>query len=227
MRGKASARVSRRAHLGIIPAHAGKRRTWFAPRIRPRDHPRSCGEKPGVLAGLLRQQGSSPLMRGKVCVVTLSFDDLGIIPAHAGKSVTMHAKVAVREDHPRSPPPGDHPRSCGEKRLRPRPAGRRGGSSPLMRGKDAVRHHRRYEAGIIPAHAGKRLTISSFPAILWDHPRSCGEKSSHFSNKRKPPGSSPLMRGKEKFFILMVALVGIIPAHAGKRGSWVPAGCGF
>ena len=152
-------------------------------------------------------------MRGKGAPGLHLVYDLGIIPAHAGKSLACSLACFVSRDHPRS---------CGEKRLRPRPAGRRGGSSPLMRGKDAVRHHRRYGAGIIPAHAGKRLTISSFPAILWDHPRSCGEKSSHFSNKRKPPGSSPLMRGKEKFFILMVALVGIIPAHAGKRAATFP-----
>ena len=49
------------------------------------------------------------------------------------------------------------------------------GSSPLTRGKPcgSVFHHR--DGGLIPAHAGKTITLLAQLITSWAHPRSRGE----------------------------------------------------
>ena len=93
MRGKVSVDELLGRFMGIIPAHAGK-----SPMPDPRidligDHPRSCGEK--IWRGVLcpRQQGSSPLMRGKGAAGRRRVGNVGIIPAHAGKRLKQVAKT--------------------------------------------------------------------------------------------------------------------------------------
>ena len=70
--------------------------------------------------------GSSPLTRGKQCLDRPSGAWLGLIPAHAGK--TLYGKLA---------------------------ASLTGGSSPLTRGKRIARVVDLIDPGLIPAHAGK------------------------------------------------------------------------
>ena len=89
----------------IIPAHAGKTPS------RPRccrgwgDHPRSRGENKQLQHGAVIALGSSPLTRGKPEFVEDDGAHVGIIPAHAGKTVAgVDGVVGV----------GDHPRSRGE-----------------------------------------------------------------------------------------------------------------
>ena len=45
MRGKVDSDSLALLQDRIIPAHAGKRITWFFSKMKPGDHPRSCGEK--------------------------------------------------------------------------------------------------------------------------------------------------------------------------------------
>ena len=92
--------------------------------------------------------------------------------------------------------------------------------------------------GITPAHAGKSPGHSSGEARNWDHPRTCGEKfiesSGPLHAARDHPrtcgekrltvtfdvlrkGSPPHMRGKGLGFPALSDLLGITPAHAGKR----------
>ena len=89
------------------------------------------------------------------------------------------------------------------------------GSSPRMRGAQAVDHQRGAIAGIIPADAGS--TSATFDAyyILSDHPRGCGE---HFQEQYKTDfaqGSSPRMRGARLLIPDVQSVDGIIPADAG------------
>ena len=85
-------------------------------------------------------------MRGKLLHIDANPRDLGITPAHAGKTVVDCAAAGDG---------GDHPRACGEntttmqdKRLQP-------GSPPRMRGKQKRFFDTPDDEGITPAHAGK------------------------------------------------------------------------
>ena len=87
-------------------------------------------------------------MRGKEYLTTLHVCNIGITPAHAGKSV-----VSV-DSHPQA---GDHPRACGEKNSVDLIVTSVPGSPPRMRGKDGEGLHVTISGGITPAHAGKSI----------------------------------------------------------------------
>ena len=70
----------------IIPAHAGKSDSSLIIALYVGDHPRSCGEMSSNLSNYRIEQGSSPLMRGKVPSPHRDSAPGRIIPAHAGKS---------------------------------------------------------------------------------------------------------------------------------------------
>ncbi|ERH20995.1 hypothetical protein HMPREF1980_02433, partial [Actinomyces sp. oral taxon 172 str. F0311] len=70
------------------------------------------------------------------------------------------------------------------------------GSSPLTRGKRGARDHRRVQAGLIPAHAGKTARGSPGARSSRAHPRSRGENTVTSVRSTLPSGSSPLTRGK-------------------------------
>ena len=74
------------------------------------------------------REGSSPLTRGKLSAVVAVTIGLGLIPAHAGKTLCVMCSIAVAS-----------------------------GSSPLTRGKPSERIRELIDAGLIPAHAGKTL----------------------------------------------------------------------
>ena len=114
----------------------------------------------------------------------------------------------------------DHPRACGEKQLSQVYVELGLGSPPRMRGKgghcfDGIRCFR-----ITPAHAGKRLFRNVQAEMCRDHPRACGEKSTVRPMGRPYRGSPPRMRGKAVIAGNGKRLVGITPAHAGKRLSF-------
>ena len=73
---------------GLIPAHAGKTSSHPA-RSRSRGaHPRSRGENHPASGHTQTSTGSSPLTRGKLCETTPHITLNGLIPAHAGKTLT-------------------------------------------------------------------------------------------------------------------------------------------
>ena len=166
LRGKIA--VNSRPCVGCSPAWAGKSARARHSARYTRDHPRSCGEKCTARYYQAEVAGSSPLMRGKVAAAGRAPDQRGIIPAHAGKRLTV--RLPAR-------PSRDHPRSCGEKLLLKLPPPIELGSSPLMRGKDLFQPAHADRHGIIPARAGKSRPIVRNVLTLKDHPRSCGEKS--------------------------------------------------
>ena len=73
------------------------------------------------------------------------------------------------------------------------------------------------DTGITPAHAGKRIGFSAFSGLSGDHPRTCGEKSLMRSLHTGRLGSPPHMRGKVGHCLASNSILGITPAHAGKR----------
>ena len=92
---------------GIIPAGAGRRRLELDYPEGGRDHPRGCGEKHLRAARHRAPGGSSPRVRGEVPMKMTIEVGGGIIPAGAGRSVTLSGRASEARDHPRG---------CGEKK---------------------------------------------------------------------------------------------------------------
>ena len=101
-------------------------------------------------------------------VNTRPSEEAGIIPADAGSTEDGSDVLGVNRDHPRG---------CGEHKVKTVPQYQHLGSSPRMR-------------GALPS-------IPTRPARCGDHPRGCGEHAAiclvHVSNS----GSSPRMRGAQ------------------------------
>ena len=206
-RGKPAAGPAFGQHPGLIPAHAGKtraaRRTWIARWA----HPRSRGENSTMPTDLKVSAGSSPLTRGKRRRERPGHRDRRLIPAHAGKTEGERARYA--DD-------GAHPRSRGENFSRPAKRCSLRGSSPLTRGKLALKALDDTRAGLIPAHAGKTSEAIRRSCLIWAHPRSRGENRTGGAGVFVAAGSSPLTRGKLTLDDPGHVMRGLIPAHAGK-----------
>ena len=113
-----------------------------------------------------------------------------------------------------------HPRSRGENVIVSVLADTKRGSSPLTRGKRDRIGSCRYEARLIPAHAGKTLCRGWHCHGRGAHPRSRGENSPCTTSWLIRLGSSPLTRGKRHEVRGQGCAAGLIPAHAGKTGRW-------
>ena len=72
------------------------------------------------------------------------------------------------------------------------------GSSPLTRGKRALRAIQGLQGRLIPAHAGKTLFLDGDHERREAHPRSRGENLNAVAGGNKETGSSPLTRGKRE-----------------------------
>ena len=192
---------------GLIPAHAGKTGPPAPLSSHRRDHPRSRGENSMVTVTRAGSMGSSPLTRGKLGCREARSRAVGLIPAHAGKTVSSRRKASSGRAHPRS---------RGENVEADDIVWLRDGSSPLTRGKRDARAEFLVGGGLIPAHAGKTKLRARVLVRRRAHPRSRGENWAAAKLEVGQSGSSPLTRGKH--------LVGgharrggrLIPAHAGK-----------
>ena len=206
-RGKQAPVGNADARRGLIPAHAGKTRTWPFLSRSTWAHPRSRGENTRTLIGSPPRRGSSPLTRGKPRGGQRPRRFPGLIPAHAGKTSRYGA---VRRSL------GAHPRSRGENLIWPWAIASLKGSSPLTRGKRPGQHAARAPDGLIPAHAGKTIQFICALITIGAHPRSRGENPSTAARAGYWVGSSPLTRGKRRPDDRGTQARGLIPAHAGK-----------
>ena len=125
-RGKRTRAACPPTATGLIPAHAGKTNYPCCAQLQHRAHPRSRGEN--VVGSIARDApaGSSPLTRGKHRACRWRRENLGLIPAHAGKTKGAAQLLVSRRAHPRSR--GENPRTSRAWSLKR-------GSSPLTRGK--------------------------------------------------------------------------------------------
>ena len=179
-----------RKHQGLIPAHAGKTDAARRAQHPSTAHPRSRGENAPPSCAFGACEGSSPLTRGKLTLEGLDVLVVGLIPAHAGKTV---------KPTPTPAPTPAHPRSRGENYISLRLNGHRGGSSPLTR--------------------GKRRRASTSSHARWAHPRSRGENNGGAPFTWAASGSSPLTRGKRRPLYPAHQGTRLIPAHAGKTSG--------
>ena len=206
-RGKPLAALVFPALARLIPAHAGK--TLGAPvrSDRTAAHPRSRGENLGRAGQVRPDRGSSPLTRGKHAALVGAGHDRGLIPAHAGKTIKAGTVAAIEAAHPRSR--GENIDANSDPAIAQ-------GSSPLTRGKRGFAGRADKPTGLIPAHAGKTCFWSWLRAASRAHPRSRGENATMEDMQAAMQGSSPLTRGKPVRIDGDRAVLGLIPAHAGK-----------
>ena len=102
MRGKPSLRRPRRGQNGLIPTHAGKTPNLSWRKSRSWAHPRSRGENVTCDSMFVGMRGSSPLTRGKHAAPHSTREQIGLIPAHAGKTSYGHQSGRAWPAHPRS-----------------------------------------------------------------------------------------------------------------------------
>ena len=165
-RGKRDDDVGGRRQARLIPAHAGKTRSSARGDLSATAHPRSRGENRSRPLSTCMGIGSSPLTRGKLPDGHAAVGELGLIPAHAGKTQIYDLGYYRERAHPRSrgenPPTAYWPTATT-------------GSSPLTRGTHSRSTRAARQCGLIPAHAGK--TMSAWVGAYSDgaHPRSRGE----------------------------------------------------
>ena len=130
-RGKPAALRAACERLRLIPAHAGKTSASISPTITRRAHPRSRGENWAPLTSLPAPGGSSPLTRGKPREPNTGPQGHRLIPAHAGKTARYRWYQFCAPAHPRS---------RGENKMQARELAVSDGSSPLTRGKLALKN---------------------------------------------------------------------------------------
>ena len=154
---------------GLIPAHAGKT-PWYTLRQKvAAAHPRSRGENDAIQFDLEFSAGSSPLTRGKLHALMPVLPQVGLIPAHAGKTLADLPRAHARAAHPRSRGENDHVGGPAHHEL---------GSSPLTRGKPSAATTPTPAPRLIPAHAGKTSPYGPRGPAGPAHPRSRGENGS-------------------------------------------------
>ena len=86
MRGKPFAAAAPNIATRIIPAHAGQTSGCPGCACHETDHPRACGANAAVRRSFMISSGSSPRMRGKPVCKPCTYDNVRIIPAHAGQT---------------------------------------------------------------------------------------------------------------------------------------------
>ena len=175
---------------GLIPAHAGKTSSLTTLPSKHGAHPRSRGENTMHVAIVGFVPGSSPLTRGKPFGERSAYEQMRLIPAHAGKTAREELVTEASD-----------------------------GSSPLTRGKLALETLDDTRGGLIPAHAGKTRPCPQAWQWSGAHPRSRGENTMHVAIVGFVPGSSPLTRGKRHESAQQPTVPGLIPAHAGKTSG--------
>ena len=134
----------------FIPAPAGNSSICLVARGPSTVHPRACGEQCPLGLAPKGVVGSSPRLRGTVC----EYLDGGIpdrfIPAPAGNRDSMRSRLR----------PGPvHPRACGEQWKVPVFRDLGFGSSPRLRGTEAVLAWVPSKTRFIPAPAGNRILV--------------------------------------------------------------------
>ena len=186
------------------------------------------GENNACAAVTREAKGSSPRGRGKRgCRRRLLWRGQ-LIPAWAGKTLSMGRCPGTRRAHPRVG--GEnvltftlrlslrraHPRVGGENKESVSVYKTYWGSSPRGRGKLGHPAHAHRPPGLIPAWAGKTSTVRCASSRARAHPRVGGENSCASSVCLLLGGSSPRGRGKRGYSGARYGNRWLIPAWAGK-----------
>ena len=215
----------------LIPARAGKTKNARRPCQGRWAHPRAGGENQERTAPMPGPMGSSPRGRGKRPSTKKDPRPYGLIPARAGKTHGLVTKASSKPAHPRAG--GENPGAWWLPVVA-------GGSSPRGRGKPSVSGDGHFLSGssprgrgklanavpgasgkrLIPARAGKTGPRAGQRSREAAHPRAGGENALAAVGVEPVEGSSPRGRGKQTVWRAGKHRVRLIPARAGKTGSW-------
>ena len=187
VRGKRHALCPFQRRVRLIPARAGKTRTYSSASRGSAAHPRACGENSRTAPEAAETFGSSPRVRGKPTVPVVRTERTGLIPARAGKTDVERQVLRAHRAHPRA---------CGENITLTILMPVAPGSSPRVRGKRARLHVRGLGQRLIPARAGKTPPGATAARTASAHPRACGENVTEAAADANASGSSPRVRGK-------------------------------
>ena len=197
----------RRAHVGSIPAHAGKPGNFTPPDQTVQVDPRARGEAPTIASTIGATRGRSPRTRGSHPIAADLDRLLRSIPAHAGKPSSPRA----------SQPKGQvDPRARGEACSASIGVMSVPGRSPRTRGSRECSRIGPCRTGSIPAHAGKPRTRRRRSCRLGVDPRARGEARKYDVPALAEKGRSPRTRGSHLVEGWSEPDYGSIPAHAGK-----------
>ena len=199
-------RRSQSSHCRFIPACAGNTTSSAGTTSGWPVHPRVCGEhsvprhQPPDIAG------SSPRVRGTLCLSLPHLHRHRFIPACAGNTPVKLPAAGLQTVHPRV---------CGE-HLKAMPSKLSGyGSSPRVRGTRMHRAGASASGRFIPACAGNTHAIPARRARVTVHPRVCGEHDLVPGQCPPDEGSSPRVRGTPWPY-----------RWARRRGRFIPACAG-
>ena len=206
-RGKPTAVGLRPPAQRLIPARAGKTPCGSAAAKTSAAHPRAGGENVDGVVNLVASPGSSPRGRGKPLAPTGHRRQRRLIPARAGKTVSLMDWLAAQSAHPRA---------GGENKGYQLSLNGRKGSSPRGRGKLVSLAYDGVRAGLIPARAGKTSSGRRSSSSARAHPRAGGENAVTINGELVSLGSSPRGRGKPTPAPCLPCARGLIPARAGK-----------
>ena len=130
--------------------------------------------------------GSPPRVRGIQHVAEHVQGGPGITPACAGNTRGVRPGLGVL---------WDHPRVCGEYRIKEGHIPWFTGSPPRVRGIREVQQTAPQCEGITPACAGNTRAVPRACRLSGDHPRVCGEYLSDWFAALDSAGSPPRVRG--------------------------------
>jgi len=196
--------------LRFIPARAGNSRSRQSVCRASSVHPRTCGEQIVDETLYSNVAGSSPHVRGTALKVDGELGYQRFIPARAGNRGNSAG---------RSWPVPVHPRTCGEQIRRPVGRYGQGGSSPHVRGTGLHVQGGGVPVRFIPARAGNRDLASAIPTPYPVHPRTCGEQKERPLLFHTRGGSSPHVRGTDRWGMTCAHRTRFIPARAGNSGA--------
>ena len=190
----------------FIPARAGN--TPLATRCKAATtvHPRSRGKYAENIGQGRPVYGSSPLAREIRIGVVENPRHRRFIPARAGNTAALHARIDAGQVHPRS---------RGKYVAKYIAKGIDDGSSPLAREIRQMRRLRRRARRFIPARAGNTVLRQPRQRLLPVHPRSRGKYEGVTAYAAQRVGSSPLAREIRKPRTTPSGLPWFIPARAG------------
>ncbi len=199
----------------FIPACAGNAIYKARAKQSMSVHPRVCGERYTTTVMTQRKPGSSPRVRGTLCVPAAMPDPPRFIPACAGNATPKRLRAALA---------AVHPRVCGERATISQHQIYGVGSSPRVRGTHSPDQRARVSERFIPACAGNAAVRVPRRVRKSVHPRVCGERTSGIVQLRRANGSSPRVRGTPSGIITLSFANRFIPACAGNARAATAAG---
>ena len=193
--------------LRSIPACAGEPRGRGADPPGGRVYPRVCGGTRHGGAGVRRDLGLSPRVRGNPPHVLTSDSRRGSIPACAGEPMAYLGRLLS---------PWVYPRVCGGTALTPQALPEGLGLSPRVRGNPSPLMVMPPSQRSIPACAGEPRVAGALDTFDTVYPRVCGGTPYSFANAASDHGLSPRVRGNHELLERAGRVPGSIPACAGE-----------